>query len=60
MREDEERVGARLLGDAREAGGLGPAVADAGDDGRLAGRLLDGDRHHVPVLVLADVDAHVF
>lgn len=33
VRQDEEGVGAGVLSDAREPGGLGPAVADAGDDG---------------------------
>ncbi|CAM5554932.1 hypothetical protein STENM223S_03747 [Streptomyces tendae] len=52
VRHDEKRVGAGVLGDAGEPQGLRPAVPGPGDDGHPAGRLLDGNGHDPPVLVL--------
>ncbi|GAA2694272.1 hypothetical protein GCM10010310_54590 [Streptomyces violaceolatus] len=52
MRHDEEGVGTRVLGDAREPQGLRPAVAGPGDDRHAPGRLFDGDGDRLPVLVL--------
>jgi hypothetical protein len=54
VRQHQERVGAGVLGDAREPDGLRPAVAGAGDDGDPSRRLLDGDGDDLPVLVLVE------
>ena len=52
VRQYQRGVRARLFGDPREAQGLCPAVADAGDDRQPPGGDLDGGRDDVPVLVL--------